>query len=188
MKLYERHYNYDERIFRDESLVPNKELLKRKMSEKVGEEINRIKAFLKLKVYDGKFLYAKIEPKHYIEDLVLKELIKKYPNFTIVLSSSRGNFMMSKYELPFPIKDGVYFSESDPTPTLNRLPTSESLLKFASRQKYWDRQRSKKFFQMRSRQFQKRAVMRKAQRSQSMRFHNSTPDILMTSLLDFVFK
>ncbi len=187
MELYERHYNYDQRIFGDDSLVKDQALLKKKMSEKVKDEIRRVKAFVKLRVYEGKYLYAEIKTKHRIEGLVLKELIKKYPNFTVVLTSPRGNFIMSKRELPFPIKNGVYFSEEDPSSVLNRLPTKESLLKFERRQGYWDRERSRNFYRAKNHQSKRRAAMRRAHRSH--RTPRAVPPAgLMTNLLDFTFK
>jgi len=185
MEMYERHYNYDENIFREKGLVKDKELLKKNMSEKVKEEVSRVRAFVKLKVWDNKFLYARIEPKHAIEDLILKELIHNYPNFTIVISSHRGNFVMSKHDFPFPIKNGVYFTENDPFPVLNRLPTNESLSKFEHRQVYWNKMSRRRYYKIISREQQQRIRMRRASRVMPKPRLTPLTPIVLTTLMDF---
>ena len=58
----------------------------------------RSRAFSRLKISKNSIVYGKIEPEHFVEDLVARWFLSRFPMFTIMVESSRGTFVVSKEE------------------------------------------------------------------------------------------
>jgi len=58
----------------------------------VSHCIHACKSFIRFEISDG-ILLAKVEPEHFVEDIVIKWFKARFPLFTIVISSSRGIFI-----------------------------------------------------------------------------------------------
>jgi len=56
----------------------------------------RSRAFSRLKISKHSIVYCRIEPEHYVEDLVAKWFLSRFPMFTVMIESSRGTFVVSK--------------------------------------------------------------------------------------------
>ena len=55
----------------------------------------RCRAFLRLKISKKGIVYGKIEPEHFVEDLVAKWFLSRFPMFIIMIQSPRGTFVIS---------------------------------------------------------------------------------------------
>ena len=56
----------------------------------------RARAFSRLEINKHGIVYGKIEPEHFVEDLVARWFLERFPIFTIMIESSRGTFVISK--------------------------------------------------------------------------------------------
>jgi len=55
----------------------------------------RSRAFSRLKISRHGIVYGKIEPEHYVEDLVAEWFLSRFPLFTVMIESKRGTFVIS---------------------------------------------------------------------------------------------
>ena len=56
----------------------------------------RSREFARLKISPFGILYGKIEPEHYVEDLVVRWFSSRFPMFIIMLESKRGVFVFTR--------------------------------------------------------------------------------------------
>jgi len=103
--LAKRHKNFKQHLWnlvkeQPESLVLNKATKESKelysLHRQVSGDYQRTRAFSRLNISEYGILYAKIEPEHRIEDLIAKWFFSRFPLFTIILSSKKGTFVISK--------------------------------------------------------------------------------------------
>jgi probable DNA metabolism protein len=57
---------------------------------------DKSRAFARLKISKHGIVYGKVEPEHYVEDMVAKFFAKRFPMFLIMIESSRGTFVIGK--------------------------------------------------------------------------------------------
>ena len=65
-------------------------------NRQVGGTYQRAREFARLKISKFGIVYGKIEPEHYVEDLVARWFLSRFPLFTIMIESPRGTFVVSK--------------------------------------------------------------------------------------------
>ena len=65
-------------------------------NKQVAGTYQRARAFARLKISKYGIVYGKIEPEHYVEDLVARWFLSRFPLFTIMIESQRGTFVISK--------------------------------------------------------------------------------------------
>ena len=56
----------------------------------------RSRAFSRLEINKHSMIHCFIEPEHYVEDLVAKWFLSRFPIFTVIVGSQRGTFVISK--------------------------------------------------------------------------------------------
>lgn len=65
-------------------------------SRQVGCAIHKTEAFTRLKISEKGILYARIDPEHKVEDIVVNFFAERFPMYVIVLESRRGCFIKKK--------------------------------------------------------------------------------------------
>ncbi len=61
------------------------------LAREVMDSLQKCQERLRIEV-DGKVIHAEVEPEHLVEDLLAEFLWKQFPNYYVVLESSRGTF------------------------------------------------------------------------------------------------
>jgi probable DNA metabolism protein len=56
----------------------------------------RSRAFARLKISQYGILYGRIEPEHYVEDMVARWFSSRFPMFAIIIESKRGTFAINR--------------------------------------------------------------------------------------------
>ena len=65
-------------------------------NRQVGNTYQRARAFARLKISKCGIVHSKIDPEHYVEDIVARWFLSRFPIFTIMIESKRGTFVISK--------------------------------------------------------------------------------------------
>ncbi len=55
----------------------------------------RSRAFSRLKISKHGIVYGRIDPEHYVEDMVAEWFLSRFPLFTVMIESRRGTFVIS---------------------------------------------------------------------------------------------
>jgi probable DNA metabolism protein len=65
-------------------------------NRQVANDYQRSRAFIRLNISKKGIVYGKITPEHFIEDLLARWFLSRFPLFTVILESKRGTFIISK--------------------------------------------------------------------------------------------
>ena len=66
------------------------------MWRQVASCFHRMRMFTRLEVTEQGVLFARIEPEHFVEDMVVNFFARRFPLFVIVIASRRGIFIEKK--------------------------------------------------------------------------------------------
>lgn len=66
------------------------------MARQVSNSIHRIESFTRLDIDEKGILSARIDPEHYVEDVIAEFFAERFPMYIIVLESRRGCFIKKK--------------------------------------------------------------------------------------------
>jgi len=100
--LVERHLKYKKEILeeaenQDPELVLNQVTKEGRLLYNMQREVlgclHRNKAFTRLQINKHGILYARVFSEHFIEDYLAKFFSERFPNFVVVIGSSRGTFV-----------------------------------------------------------------------------------------------
>lgn len=114
IELAKRHVGFDQRIvdtvLEQDSAETEYKATKesRKLYElarQVGSSVHKTEAFTRLDINEKGILFTRIDPKHYIEDIVADFFAERFPMYIIVLESRRGCFVKKKGQRLAIIKD-----------------------------------------------------------------------------------
>ncbi|MCK5283240.1 MAG: DUF4130 domain-containing protein [Nanoarchaeota archaeon] len=108
----------------------------------------RSRAFIRLKISKHSIVYGKVQPEHYVEDLIANWFLSRFPMFTIMIESSRGTFVISKDE-----KLAIYKDKIDELlPKFEKLLPENDLLKGLedfNDDEYWEKYYDSQFIKER---------------------------------------
>ena len=102
LELAERHKDFKAEVFKKvnesdiESLSTPEAKKAYNWNRQVAGCYQRSRAFARLNINKHSIIYGKIEPEHFVEDLVAKWFLSRFPIFTIMVESKRGTFVVSK--------------------------------------------------------------------------------------------
>ena len=103
--LAERHKDFDIKVVKKletqnpyevENLATKEARIVYEWNRQVAGCYQRSRAFSRLKISTHSIVYGKIEPEHYVEDLVAKWFLSRFPMFTVMIESNRGTFIVSR--------------------------------------------------------------------------------------------
>ena len=102
IELAKRHIGFDENIadrvleieLNSKSTKDAKKL--HNWARQVGCSIQRAEMFTRLSINENGILFARIDPEHYVEDIVVNFFANRFPMYVIVLESRRGCFVKKK--------------------------------------------------------------------------------------------
>jgi len=103
--MAKRHVGFDGEIIgelsrQEKTVVENKssnESMKlHNWSRQVGCSIHRTEMFTRLNINEKGILFARIDPEHHVEDIVVDFFTERFPMFIVVLESRRGCFVKKK--------------------------------------------------------------------------------------------
>ncbi len=103
--LARRHSKFDQKVIGILKTQTNSEINSLSTKEarqvynwnrQVASTYQRARAFARLKISKHGIVYGKIEPGHYVEDLVANWFLSRFPIFIIMIESQRGTFVISK--------------------------------------------------------------------------------------------
>jgi len=93
-KLWDKVASQPEELVKSQATPESRKLFN--LSRNASMSLCLNKGFARLKSSKHGILYGKIEPEHYIEDLICWHFVNRFPMFYIVLESDRGTFIGKK--------------------------------------------------------------------------------------------
>ncbi|MFH2027987.1 MAG: DUF4130 domain-containing protein [Nanoarchaeota archaeon] len=103
--LANRHKNFDKKVYdivrkQDVVFVENLATPEARRvynwNRQVAGCYQRSRAFCRMKISKHSIVYCSIDPEHFVEDLVARWFLSRFPMFTIMVESKRGTFVISK--------------------------------------------------------------------------------------------
>ncbi|MBD3164524.1 DUF4130 domain-containing protein [Candidatus Woesearchaeota archaeon] len=65
-------------------------------NKQVAACYQRSRAFIRLKISRYGIVYGRLEPEHFVEDMVAEWLVSRFPKLAVMIESFRGTFVVSK--------------------------------------------------------------------------------------------
>ena len=104
-ELAERHVKFKRDVFEKlqqqsmaeiESLATKEARIVYEWNRQVAGCFQRSRAFMRLKISPHSIVYGELEPEHFVEDMVARWFLSRFPLFTIMIESKRGTIVVAK--------------------------------------------------------------------------------------------
>ena len=101
-------------IILESNVTPNAKYYYR-MARSVSREIHYYKMFTRLRIHENAILSGIIQPEHAIEDILLKFFYHRFPNFIIILYSTRksSSYIIATIELKKSLEKVIHLITSE---------------------------------------------------------------------------